>query len=289
MVEINFPTSPTDGQFFSSGGKFWTYSASVTAWNLVTTGFVGPPGRSANAGQWFLANPDYLEPPGLVFYSYDSGQTASSNTLNINGYAVNGGFWNTWLEIVDSPFQVLLTTDNSTGVLTALTNYQIFDVSGPSSFVLASPSSDSYYRVPVTLNSTGGTGATGFAPDSTVNIFFLQAEGPTGATGASGQWDTAQTIENKTASYTLVTADAGKLITMTVATANNLTVDGSLNLSVGQRIDIAQMGAGQTTVVASGTTVVATPTLKLRTQYSSASLICTAADTYLLVGDLAVS
>jgi hypothetical protein len=285
MAEINFPTSPTDGEFFSSGGKFWTYSASVTAWNLLSTGFVGPPGRSANAGQWFLANPDYLEPPGFLSYSYDTSQTASSNTLNINGTAVNGGFWNTWLEIVDSPFQVLLTTDNNAGVITALTNYQIFDVSGPSSFVLASPSFYSYYRVPVTLNSSGGTGTTGFAPSSTVNIFFLQAEGPT---GASGQWDTAQTIENKTASYTLVTADAGKLITMTVAAANNLTVDGSLNLSVGQRIDIAQMAAGQTTVVASGTTVVATPTLKLRAQYSAASLICTAADTYLLVGDLAV-
>ena len=133
---------------------------------------------------------------------------------------------------------------------------------------------------------TGPTGATG----------AVGATGPTGAasnvtgpTGAAGQWDTAQIIDNKTASYTLLTADAGKLITMTVASANNVTVDGSLDLSVGQRIDIAQMGTGQTTVVASGTTVVATPTLKLRTQYSSASLICTATDTYLLVGDLAVS
>jgi hypothetical protein len=285
MAELNFPTSPTDGQFFASGGKYWTYSATTTAWNLTTIYFVGPAGRSANAGVWNLANPDYTQPPGFGSYSYDTGQTASSNTLNISGYFSGGGYWNTWLEIVDSPFQVLLTTDNNAGVITALTNYQIFDVSGPSSFVTASPTSSSYYLVPVTLNSAGGTGATGFTPAAQVNIFFLQAEGPT---GPSGQWDTAQTIDNKTASYTLLTADAGKLITMTVATANNLTVDGSLNLSVGQRIDIAQMGVGQTTVVASGTTVSATPTLKLRTQYSSASLICTAADTYLLVGDLAV-
>jgi hypothetical protein len=280
-MAINFPTSPTDGQFFSSGGKFWTYNASVTAWNLISLQFVGPAGRSANAGAWTLADPDFTQPPGFARYSYDAGQLASTNTLNISGFQSGGGFWNSWLEIVDSPFQVLLTTDS----ISALTNYQIFDVSGPSSFVTASPSTSSYYLVPVTLNSAGGTGATGFAPLASVNIFFLQAEGPT---GPSGQWDTAQTIDNKTASYTLLTADAGKLITMTVATANNVTVDGSLNLSVGQRIDIAQMGAGQTTVVASGTTVSATPTLKLRTQYSSASLICTAADTYLLVGDLAV-
>jgi hypothetical protein len=73
---------------------------------------------------------------------------------------------------------------------------------------------------------------------------------------------------------------------MTVGSANNLTVDSALDLAVGQRIDIAQMGAGQTTVVASGTTVNATPGLKFRTQYSVATLICTAADTYLLTGDV---
>ena len=279
MAELNFPTSPTVNQVFFSGNKAWLWNG--TAWNLLAFQLVGPPGRSANAGQWLLANPDYLQPPGFGTYSYDTSQTASSNTLNINGYMSGGGYWNNWLQILDAPFQVLLTTDT----VSSLTNYQIFDVSGPSSFVLASPSQNSYYLVPVTLNSSGGTGTTGFTPSSLVFIYFLQAEGPT---GPSGQWDTAQTINNKTASYTLLTADAGKLITMTVATANNLTVDGSLNLSVGQRIDIAQMGAGQTTVVASGTTVSATPTLKLRTQYSSASLICTAADTYLLVGDLAV-
>ena len=279
MAEMNFPTSPTVNQIFFSGSKGWIWSGTV--WNLLSYSLVGSAGRSANAGSWAVANPDYTEPPGQARYGYDTSQTASSNTLNISGYAIQASFWNTWLEIVDAPFQVLITTDS----VSALTNYQIFDVSGASSFVLASPSTNSYYRVPVTLNSTGGTGTTGFAPSAIVYIFFLQAEGPT---GPSGQWDTAQTINNKTASYTLLTADAGKLITMTVATANNLTVDGSLNLSVGQRIDIAQMGAGQTTVVASGTTVSATPTLKLRTQYSSASLICTAADTYLLVGDLAV-
>ena len=73
---------------------------------------------------------------------------------------------------------------------------------------------------------------------------------------------------------------------MTVGSANNVTVDASLDLAVGQRIDIAQLGAGQTTVVASGTTVNATPGLNFRAQYSAATLICTGTDTYLLVGDL---
>jgi hypothetical protein len=46
------------------------------------------------------------------------------------------------------------------------------------------------------------------------------------------------------------------------------------------------LGAGQVTVAASGTTVNATPGLKLRAQYSAASLIVTGTNTFLLVGDL---
>ena len=76
---------------------------------------------------------------------------------------------------------------------------------------------------------------------------------------------------------------------MTVATGNNFTVNTSTALTVGQRIDIVQMGAGQTTVVATGVTINATPTLKLRAQYSAATLICTASNTYVLAGDLAAS
>ena len=123
---------------------------------------------------------------------------------------------------------------------------------------------------------TGPTGPTG-------------AGGATGSTGATGTFAVAQTIDNKTASYTAVGGDVGKIITMTVASGNNFTVNTSTALTVGQRIDIIQMGAGQTTVVATGVTISATPTLKLRAQYSAATLICTASNTYVLAGDLAAS
>jgi hypothetical protein len=73
---------------------------------------------------------------------------------------------------------------------------------------------------------------------------------------------------------------------MNVASGNTFTVNTSTALSAGQRIDILQIGSGQTTVVASSVTINGTPGLKLRAQYSSASLICTASNTYVLVGDL---
>ena len=102
-------------------------------------------------------------------------------------------------------------------------------------------------------------------------------------------WSTPQSIEAKTGSYGFVTADAGKLITFNSASGINGTVDGSLNLAIGQRIDLLQLGDGQVTVVASSTTVNATPTLKLRAKYSAATLLCTGTDTYVLVGDLATA
>jgi hypothetical protein len=67
----------------------------------------------------------------------------------------------------------------------------------------------------------------------------------------------------------------------------NITVNGSLDLSVGQRIDLLQLGTGQVTVVASGATVNGTPGLKLRARYSAASVVCVATDSYVVVGDLA--
>ena len=68
--------------------------------------------------------------------------------------------------------------------------------------------------------------------------------------------------------------------------AVTLTVPSGLGWSNGTRVDLAQLGAGQVTVAASGTTINSTPGLKLRAQYSAATLIQTAANTFLLVGDL---
>jgi hypothetical protein len=112
------------------------------------------------------------------------------------------------------------------------------------------------------------------------------ATGATGAAGAAGQWDTAQTTDTKSDSYTLLTADAGKLILMNKSTAQDVTVNGSLDLSVGQRIDVIQTGAGQVTFVASSATVNATPGLKLRARYSAATVVCVGTDSYVVVGDL---
>lgn len=106
----------------------------------------------------------------------------------------------------------------------------------------------------------------------------------------NGVLDAPLVQNQQTASYTLVLADAGKLVEISNASANNLTVplNSSVAYPIGTQINILQTGAGQTTVVATGgVTINATPGLKLRAQWSSATLIKRATDTWVLVGDLA--
>ena len=92
-------------------------------------------------------------------------------------------------------------------------------------------------------------------------------------------------IQAKTASYTLVAADNGKVITMNVASANTLTVPASLN--VGFNCTIIQIGAGATTITASGTTLNSVSAfLKISAQHGSASIISYASNVYNVAGSL---
>lgn len=96
-------------------------------------------------------------------------------------------------------------------------------------------------------------------------------------------------INQQTASYTLVLGDDKKLIEMNVGTANNLTVpaDNTVNFPIGTSIDILQVGAGQTTIVAtSGVTINRSTGLKIRLQWGAATLIKRAANTWVAIGDL---
>lgn len=121
--------------------------------------------------------------------------------------------------------------------------------------------------------------------DTNVNL-HLKAKG-------TGQVVAESTINTQTGTtYTTVLADASKLVTLSNSSAITLTIppNSSVAYPTGTKIDLAQLGAGQVTVAeGSGVTVNATPTKKLRAQYSAATCIKTATNTWLLVGDLASS
>jgi hypothetical protein len=98
------------------------------------------------------------------------------------------------------------------------------------------------------------------------------------------------TTNRQVASYSLVLADRGKLVEMNVASANTLTVplNSSIAFPIGSKIDIAQYGAGQTTIVATGGVTIRSTNgwLKLNAQYAAATLIKIATDEWYLFGNL---
>lgn len=92
------------------------------------------------------------------------------------------------------------------------------------------------------------------------------------------------------ASTTALLADDGKLITMSNASANTFTVppNSSVAFGIGTQLNIAQLGAGQTTIVAgSGVTLnSAGSKLKLAAQYAVATCVKTDTNTWFVVGNL---
>jgi hypothetical protein len=91
--------------------------------------------------------------------------------------------------------------------------------------------------------------------------------------------------------YTLVAADASyKLVTCSNAAAITVTVPPSI-FTAGDVINLQQIGAGQVTFAqGAGVTITSTGATssapKLRAQESACSIICTAANTFTIVGDL---
>ena len=108
------------------------------------------------------------------------------------------------------------------------------------------------------------------------------------------QLDTKQaklnTFNRQTASYTLVLADAGKIVEMNVASANNLTVplNSSVAYSIGTEIQVLQYGAGQTTIVAtSGVTLRSKSSqLKIGNQYTGVTLVKVGTDEWYVIGNV---
>jgi hypothetical protein len=104
------------------------------------------------------------------------------------------------------------------------------------------------------------------------------------------------TLNAQTATYTVVLTDnRNKLITMDVATANDFLIPTNANVAfpIGSVINVIQIGAGKTTIeaVTPGTTTIsstgATATApELRAQFSAASCIKVATDTWYVVGDI---
>jgi len=95
-----------------------------------------------------------------------------------------------------------------------------------------------------------------------------------------------------TNAYTAVITDKDKWLELSNSTTAGtffINTDAAVNFPIGTQLNIIQTGTGQITIAAttSGTTTInGTPGLKLRAQYSAATIVKRAANTWVAVGDL---
>jgi hypothetical protein len=90
--------------------------------------------------------------------------------------------------------------------------------------------------------------------------------------------------------YTLVAADLGKLVTTSNASAVTVTVPPSV-FAAGNTINVQSIGVGLTSFAAgAGVTITSTGATAaapvLRARYSACTIICTASNTFTIVGDI---
>lgn len=98
------------------------------------------------------------------------------------------------------------------------------------------------------------------------------------------QSELVTTVSDKSAGYTITANDKNSVIR---STGSAITITVANVLSVGDRIDFVQYGAGQITFAASGVTLNSKDgKLKTAAQYSAATVMCVASGVYWLGGDL---
>ena len=98
--------------------------------------------------------------------------------------------------------------------------------------------------------------------------------------------DNNSVINVMSGSHTIVTADVNNIREMSGGGTITIPADNSF-WPVGAVVDVLQTGSSQVTVAGgSGVTVNATPGLKIRAQWSSATILKRAANTFVVMGDL---
>lgn len=136
----------------------------------------------------------------------------------------------------------------------------------------------------ITAADTGTVTATMLASDS-----VTQAKMADRAVG-SAELDNLTLNAQTGTTYTLVLADAHKLVTLNNSSAITLTVptDVSVNFEIGDQVNLLQLGTGQVTVGGAGVNIRSEGSkLKLAGRYAIATLVKIDSNEWVLVGNLA--
>jgi hypothetical protein len=276
LVDVTI-TSAANGDLLKWNGTAWVNAAGYALLASPTfTGTVTIPSGASISGFAPLASPTFSGTPTLPTGTIATTQTAADNSTKVATTAFVRG------EVTALVNSATATLDTLGEIAAALGNDANLSATLTTSIGLKAPLASPTFTGTVTLPS--GTVTSTMILDGTI----ANADISTTAAIDLGKLADVSTSA-QTASYTLVLADKNKIVEMSVATANTLTVppNASVAYAVGSQINILQTGAGQTTVTAgAGVTINAAPGLKMRTQWSYATLVKRATNTWVLVGDI---
>jgi hypothetical protein len=135
----------------------------------------------------------------------------------------------------------------------------------------------------ITLPDVTGTVVT------TGNLSAITSTGTLSSLSVTGNVVYHTVPESKATTYLLTLTDDGKIIEMSGGGFLQIPTDASVNFPIGTQITVLQTTGTQATIqaVTPGTTTVnGTPGLKLRTQWSSATLIKRGVNLWVAIGDL---
>jgi hypothetical protein len=127
----------------------------------------------------------------------------------------------------------------------------------------------------------GGTTGQVLSKNSGTDLDFIWVE----------QDDTTLSFNAQTGTtYTLVASDSAKLVTTSNASAVTVTIPPSV-FAAGNQINVQSIGVGLTSFAAgAGVTITSTGATAaapiLRARYSACTIICTASNTFTVIGDL---
>jgi hypothetical protein len=248
----------TRGSLLYRGASGWTILAPAASGTVLTSNGVGAdPSYQAVVGTGTVTSVDASG--GTTGMSFSGGPITSSGTLTMSGTLAlaNGGTGattqggaRTALGLGTIATQAASSVAITGGSITGITDLAVAD---------------------------GGTGASTAAAART-NLDAAQNGVNSGVNTQTGT------------SYTLVIGDKGKLVIMSNAAPNTLTVplNSSVAFGIGTEIDVQQGAAGQTSIAPEvGVTInSAGGALKARVQYSGISLVKTATNTWSMFGDI---
>jgi hypothetical protein len=290
LVEIE-PWS-YDSDLYLSGVQFYVTGSgySNVDWDGSFTLVGSDAQQIANVESWLATNPDYLQ------FKYVSGTAQEEIVVTINKEEL------LTLNNVTSNIQTQLNSKANLSGATFAGNITASEIIASTKLVANAAGGDEGGEIllgkPATNSTIAGTGVTidvyqnklrFFEQGGSARGFYINITNGADSAGSNIGEQPLTVIAAKTTAYTFAAGDQGKFIELNGTFTVSIPTDATYNFPIGTQINLLNIGTGVITIAAvtSGTTTVnGTPGLKLRAQWSSATLIKRAANVWVVVGDL---